>query len=121
MIEPKTTDATTALKFIFEESWPVIGDEFFRLLVRHLAGALGVRCVYISECTNPTRTRVRMIASWMGEDFGENVEYDLAGTPCENVMKGNISFYPKDVQALFPRDEYFVTLGVQSYLGIPFF
>jgi len=121
MIEPKTTDMTDALKFIFEGSWPVIGDEFFRALVRHLAVVLGVRYVYITECTDSTRTRVRTIASWMGEDFGENVEYDLAGTPCEKVMKGNISYYPKDVQALFPRDEYFVTLGVQSYLGIPFF
>jgi len=121
MTEPKTTDEATALKFIFEKSWPAIGDEFFRLLVRHLAGALRVRYVYITECTDMTRTRVRTLASWMGEDFGENIEYDLSGTPCENVMKGNISYYPKDVQALFPRDEYFVTLGVQSYLGIPFF
>ena len=73
VIEPKETDVAAALKFIFEESWPAIGDEFFRSLVRHLAGALGVRYTYITECTDPTRTRVRTLASWTGEDFGENI------------------------------------------------
>ena len=34
-------DVDTALKFIFEESWSTIGDEFFRSLVHNLAGALG--------------------------------------------------------------------------------
>ena len=48
-------------------------------------------------------------------------EYDLKGTPCENVLKGKLCYYPENIQSLFPEDKDLVKLGAQSFLGIPFF
>ena len=49
----------------------------------------------------------------------ENIEFDLAGTPCEDVVRGNLCHHPLGVQAKFPRDLGLVKLGIESYLGVP--
>ena len=94
------------------------GDEFFRALVSNLASALHVRCAFVSEFADGN-TRVRTLACWTGEGFVDNFEYDLADTPCEQVLRGEIRLYPEGVQALFPKDNDLVKLGAESYLAIP--
>jgi formate hydrogenlyase transcriptional activator len=48
-----------------------------------------------------------------------NVEYDLAGTPCEDVVRGNLCHYPTGVARRFPTDTALVDMGIESYLGVP--
>ena len=107
-----------AIRAIVEGTSAVTGSDFFRSLVRHLAAALQVRYAFVAECTDATRTEVRTLAFWVGEDFGENVEYTLAGTPCEQVVGGSICYHPEGLQALFPKDQDLVALRAESYLGI---
>jgi len=107
------------LQHLAEGTASATGADFFRSLVQHLASALGVRYAFITQCTDATLTRVRTLAFWHGRDFGENFEYLLAGTPCENVIEGNICLYPKNLQALFPKDIGLVEWGAESFLGIP--
>ena len=95
------------------------GNEFFRSLVKHVAHALDVRYCFVAECTDETKKRVRILAFWMGEGFGENMEFPLAGTPCEGVIQGDVCSYADRLQALFPQDEALVALGAQSYAGVP--
>jgi len=95
------------------------GDEFFRSLVMHLSNALQVRYSFVAECTDETKVRVHMLAFWAGDTFGANIEFPLAGTPCERVVQGNICSYPERLQVLFPQDEGLVRLGAQSYAGVP--
>jgi formate hydrogenlyase transcriptional activator len=107
------------LRHITEGTAGSTGDEFFRSLVRHLAHALQVRYSFVAECTDETKKNVRMLAFWQGERFGDNVEFPLAGTPCETVIQGSACSYPERLQVLFPRDEGLVALGAQSYAGVP--
>jgi formate hydrogenlyase transcriptional activator len=95
------------------------GEEFFRLLARHLADALGLRYVFVTECTDEARTQVRALAFWDGRSFAREVAYPLRGTPCEKVIEGNICSYPERLQQLFPEDSDLVTLGAESYAGVP--
>jgi formate hydrogenlyase transcriptional activator len=96
-----------------------IGRDFFYSLVQHLASALRVRYAFVSECVEGTHDRVRTRAFWKGEGFGENFEYDVAGTPCRRVLEGEVGHYGKEVQRLFPDDRDLVELGAESYLGVP--
>ena len=107
------------LRHITEGTAGSTGDEFFRSLVKHLAHALQVRYSFVAECTDETKRNVRMLAFWQGDGFGDNVEFPLAGTPCETVIQGNACSYPERLQVLFPQDEGLVTLGAQSYAGVP--
>ncbi len=110
--------ADEILRTIAEGTASVTGDDFFRSLVRNLASSLQVRYAFVSEFTD-VNTRIRTLAFWTSEGFLDNFEYELAGTPCEQVLRGEIRQYPEGVQALFPRDKDLVKLGAESYLAIP--
>lgn len=108
------------LKSIVEGTVSVTGEDFFRSLVRSLAQALGVRYAFISECIDAPPTRVRSFAFWQGNEFGEEFEYDLQGTPCEQIVGSNsYQCFPTQLQALFPEDRDIVDMSAQSYAGIP--
>ncbi len=107
------------LRHLAEGTASSTGPDFFRSLVHHLASALGVRYAFVTQCTDKTLTRVRTLAFWAGQDFGDNFEYALAGTPCENVIAGNVCYYPNDLQSLFPRDLGLAEWRAESFLGIP--
>jgi PAS domain S-box-containing protein len=110
-----------ALRAIVEGTASATGVDFFRSLVRHLASALEVRWALIGELPDPAADKVRTLAVWAGEGFGENFEYDLAGAPCQNVVGQGQRCYPRDVRALFPADRLVAEMGVESYLGTPLF
>ena len=106
------------LRAIVEGTASSTGDEFFRSLVSNLADVLRVRYTFVSEFVGKNR-RVRTLAFWTGEGFLENFEYDLADTPCEQVLSGEACHYSEGVQALFPKDKDLVDLEAESYLAIP--
>src|ERR1043166_2444151 len=66
------------------------GAAFFPALVHHLAKALDVAYVFLAECTDQTRTRVRTLAFWSRDALVDHVEFDLVGTPCEAVIGGAV-------------------------------
>jgi formate hydrogenlyase transcriptional activator len=111
--------AIERLRHIAEGTAASTGDEFFHSLARHLADALRVRYCFVTECTDDSQTRVRALAFWDGQGFAQSVEYPLSGTPCEKVIQGNFCSYPERLQLLFPDDRDLVTLGVESYAGVP--
>jgi len=95
-----------------------IGEEFFRPFVRYLAQALQVRYAFITEFVGPTKERLRTLAFWNGEDFGQNFEYDIESTPCENAIKDEIFKCPQCLPVLFPDALNLIALGAESYLGV---
>ena len=111
--------AEETLRHITEGTAGSTGEEFFRSLAQHLANALEVRYCFVAECTDETKTRVRMLAFWATDNFADNVEYPLRGTPCESVIAGSACAYPDRLQKLFPEDKDLIALGAQSYAAVP--
>jgi signal transduction histidine kinase len=108
------------LRSIVEGTVSVTGVDFFRSLVRSLAQALDVRYAFISECMDAPPTRVRSFVFWQGNEFGEEFEYDLHGTPCERIVGSNsYQCFPTQLQSFFPRDRDILDMAAQSYAGIP--
>jgi PAS domain S-box-containing protein len=92
------------------------GDEFFSELARSLAIALGVREAFITECMNYPTTRVHKLAHWKNQLPMTLNEFDLAGTPCEEVIgTGKELYCPRGVGERWPRDK---ALGWEGYIGI---
>jgi len=102
------------LRRISEGTAAETGMDFFQSLVRHLTVTLNVRFAMITECANVDKTRVRTLAFGENESVLENVEYDLAGTPCDIVMRDREFYYPTGVAENFNKEA-----GVDSYLGVP--
>jgi formate hydrogenlyase transcriptional activator len=107
------------LRAIVEGTAGSTGEEFFEDLVQNLASAIDVPFAAISEFAS-TNTHVRTLAFWARGQIQENFEYDLAGTPCEDVVKhGRLCHHPVGVKNRFPRALPLVGLGIESYLGAP--
>lgn len=102
------------LRQISENTAADIGIDFFQSLVQQLTTTLKVQYAMVTECTNVEKTRVRTLAFSVNDALHENIEYDLAGTPCDIVMKDRDFYFPSDVADNFQKDS-----GVESYLGVP--
>ena len=98
-----------------------VGEEFFPWLVRHLAETSGAAFAFIGEATGPAQDRIRTIAVHAHGKPAANFEYELDGTPCENVVGKAPCVYGRNVQNLFPRDRLLVEFGVEGYVGLPLF
>jgi transcriptional regulator with GAF, ATPase, and Fis domain len=109
--------AEDLLRALTEGTASVTGGAFFSSLVQHLAMALRVRRVYVAECLPDDRARSR--ALWMGTEPAPNFEYDLRGTPCMKVSKGETCLYARNVAKYFPENQFLAKFGYESYLGIP--
>ncbi|GAB3641263.1 PAS domain-containing hybrid sensor histidine kinase/response regulator [Spirosoma arcticum] len=102
------------LRRISEGTAADIGIDFFQSLVQQLTATLHVQFAMVTECTNVEKTRVRTLAFSVNDTLHENIEYDLAGTPCDIVMKDRDFYYPTDVAGNFSQ-----ATGTESYLGVP--
>ncbi|HBL30459.1 MAG TPA: hypothetical protein DD490_26790 [Acidobacteria bacterium] len=109
------------LRSIVEGTSSTLGGDFLRSLVRHLAGALETRFAFIAEMAAPETAQARVLAFWKGEEYGEPFEYDVRGTPCENVLGRQFCYYPKDAWRLFPDDPWLREEGIESYFAVPLF
>jgi PAS domain S-box-containing protein len=108
----------TALRSVVVGTAAATGDEFFRTLAEHLAGALGVRYALVGELIEPERTQVRTLAVWAAGRFADNIVYDLAGAPCEHVVTvDQLVIYPERLRERFPDDQLLVRLGAEAYVG----
>src|SRR5437588_429145 len=90
------------LRAIVEGTAGSTGQEFFQALVHHLASAVGVPFAAVSEFASGNK-RVRTIAFWGRDRIQDNFEYDLAGTPCDDVVRGRLCHHPAGVKDAFPK------------------
>ena len=112
----------TALRDIAEGTTRTTGEEFLQSLVRCLARAVDAHYAFVAEFASPeSTTRARTIAFWARDRIAENLEWTLAGTPCEEVVHGKLCHYPSGVRHSFPNDRYLVERGIESYLGVPLY
>jgi len=107
----------SVLQHIVEGTSGTGGEAFFRALVRNFAAALEVPCAFVAECVGWPPERAQTLAYWRRGDFVDNIEFELAGTPCKEVFdQGRPVFYSSRVGELFPRDKDY-----EGYYGIPIF
>ena len=108
-----------ALQLIFEGTASKIGDDFFHACTCYLAKVLQVRYAIVSKFANEAKTRVQALAFWNGEEWADGIEYDIAFTPCEEVLKGAMQYYPENLQTYFPGPNIITELEAESFWGIP--
>lgn len=101
------------LRALVEGTVQTTGEDFLRSLVRNLCNATHVASGFIAEFSND-KTRIRTLVFWMNGEFIDNQEWELAGTPCEDVLRGKLCHYPAELWKIFPKED-----GIESYLGVP--
>ncbi|HEY4311943.1 MAG TPA: PAS domain S-box protein [Pirellulales bacterium] len=93
---------------------------FFPALAETLAKTLNANFVVVGElCAGKNLIRTPAIFARGVILVGD--EYELAGTPCENVVGKRDCVYTERVREIFPQDKTLVEWGVESYVGTPLF
>ena len=97
----------------------MVGDAFFRSLVRHLAEAFDAEVAFVAEVVDADGERARILASWRhGVELPEGLEFELAGTPCELVEGADAVLLEDDATERFPEDEFVARYGLRGYLAV---
>lgn len=108
-------EADTALRAILEGTATETGHGFVSAPVHNLAKALGTHGAWVTEYFPDTR-RLRALAFWMDNNWVQDYEIDIAGTPCEQVIEtAQLMHIPDRIFEIYHGEELKQT-GAVSYL-----
>jgi PAS domain S-box-containing protein len=117
----RVVQVDAALLEVMQGVSTVTGNAFFPALVQHLTKALNMSYACISLLENEHPEALETIAFCAQGQIIDNVKYGLQDTPClEAIRQQKLCCYPQEIQALFPKDHFLASLGIESYAAIPF-
>ena len=93
-------------------------EEFFRYCVKTLANLYGCKFAFVG-LLKENKKEVVTQAVWAGDGFAENFEYDLKGTPCQEIINLEKELIPTNASKLYAEDELLVSMNIDSYFGAP--
>ena len=94
-----------------------VGAAYLTNLVCFLNRACDTDFAYVGAWSDRHKRAIRTIAMAEGQKVVENVEYELQGTPCRNVIVGETYVYPFGIRQLFPEDRRLHDLKAEGYAG----
>ncbi len=108
-----------ALRIVAEGVSATTGEAFFRSMLICLANTLEVDFAFIGEIATDATDRIRSTIVCAHGEIVDGFEYELAHTPCENVVSKQLCCYAQGVQQQFPLDRILAEWNIESYLGAP--
>ena len=95
------------------------GRAVFPELTRCLATMLGVDFAMIAALGAEEPWFIRTLAMYGDGMYLDDMEYPLAGTPCESVVGQSFRCYREGVARQFRADGQMAQLGIEGYAGYP--
>ena len=97
----------------------VSGANVFESIVRYLATTLDVDLAFVGRVMPDQPGHVQTVAVCLDGAISANLEYDLAQSPCSEVV-GKRCFYLRDgVEKQYVADNMLSSLGLTGYAGAP--
>lgn len=114
-----TVNTNRLIRHIVEHTDHESGEQYFKLLVKHLSEALEVSGAWVTEYLIKEQ-KLNSLAFWYKDRYIDHYEYHISGTPCELVVnsKGYI-LIPDRLIELFPNDPDLHPFEGVSYMGLP--
>lgn len=106
------------LLFINNSGAKTRGDELLGTITSYLSRTLNVEYAFVGQLL-PGYNRVRTRALFANGTRANDIEYDLHGTPCENVVGKNLCLYPREVVMTFPADRFLAEMDAEAYAASP--
>lgn len=118
--QKRLSDENALLLSLLEGTSHDTGEAFFRSLVRELASVLRTYGALVADYLHES-SQLRPRAYWLGNGWVEPGAYDIAGTPCEGVIRrGQLFQIPDRVIEHYPQSDFLRTNELVSYTGMPF-
>jgi len=95
------------------------GERFFRQLVASLAALFDASHAFVGVLNDHDKDRVDTLAVYAHGRDAPDFSYQLAGTPCAELLDRRSCVHTEGVQQRFPDDVLLAQMGVESYVGAP--
>jgi PAS domain S-box-containing protein len=95
------------------------GNGVFDRLAGDLAAILAVDVGFVAVFADSSREEMRMLAFHLDGKLRKPFTYALPGTPCERVVGQQFHCVPAGARSLFPRNDLFARIGLESYAAYP--
>lgn len=95
------------------------GETFFQSLCLQMARTLEAKYAVVAMILPERDRMVRTLGFCAEGKVRPNQTRSLIGTPCHNVVNGEVCYYERDVRRHFPDDRLLQDLDVSSYFGMP--
>lgn len=114
--EMRRDQAEAALRQVIEGTASFTGQAFFPALVRHIAEALGIRYVVVSQAVE---AGFQVLAFYADGELRPPLFLPYEAVPCcFQAFQTGRCCHPANLQALYPDHVLFAELDVESYLGV---
>jgi len=98
----------------------VTGIIFFKELSRLLCNTFHVKYAFVAKVSGK-KENLLILESYGPFKNMPPENYKLKNSLVENVLEGYTTFYPTDVQKLFPKDELVKQNNINGFMGTPVF
>ncbi len=108
----------TALTSLIQGMTVASGTFFSSILLQHLTQALNIDFAFVGEFVPHDfgKLQTSSVCAW-GRTV-DNFTYDLAASPCHDIVNRTRCFIPSEVRRLFPHDPLLRTMQVESYAAV---
>lgn len=113
-------ESDNILKYLSTSFAALTAADFFQQITSHLAINIGVDYAFIGEIL-PDGENINVIGGYAMGNTMPSFTYNLANTPCENVIGKKMCAYPSGIQILFPDDILLKQMQIEGYVGFPLF
>ncbi|MFL0801607.1 MAG: EAL domain-containing protein [Agarilytica sp.] len=94
-------------------------EQLVHTCIKDLASLYETRFAFIGIFTDKSHQAIKTIAVRVGNEFVDNFEYSLKGTPCQDVLNGTLEIIKSGAPQQYPEDHMLVTMSIDSYFGAP--
>ena len=113
--------AAETLATLIKNTSKLTGELYLKKLTELLSNAFETKYSYIAKILDNDKFQAETIKFWSGNTEGENFVFNYNATPCANVLNGYITFYPQNLQEMFPGDQLIAGMGIESFIGAPIY
>ena len=92
-------------------------EQFLRESVRYLSEVFQSKYAIVG-LLGADGVSIETQVVWAGSGYAENFTYELAHTPCNDVLTEHKRLIPQNVFGLYPEDLMLEKMGLESYFGV---
>lgn len=110
---------TESMKKLLSATTLPSDSNYYHSICLELARIYRSKFAFIGLIEPNERKSVNTLSVCINDSIVNNFSYQLAGTPCQDVINFDIELVKCDAASLYPKDDMLVEMGVESYFGAP--
>ncbi|WP_299468224.1 PAS domain S-box protein, partial [uncultured Gimesia sp.] len=109
------------LRLLSNATSGVTGGEFYKRLVKELAEALKLKCVFLVQhrLGDQDAIKCQTIGACIDGELIADFEYEISGSPCEDAIGHDSLAIHSAVAQKYPQDQFLTRHQIESYFSLP--